>query len=109
MPAAALDPTSAAWLRDLASEGNVREDAVRRLRDLMLRACRGEVARRAGRAGLAGPDVDDLAQQAASDATLAVLAKLDRFRGESRFTTWAYSFAVFEVSRALAGRRRAHG
>jgi RNA polymerase sigma-70 factor, ECF subfamily len=110
VPAAALDPASASWLRDLAGEGHGREDAVRRLRELMLRACRAEVARRARRAGLAGPDVDDLAEQAASDATLAVLGKLDRFRGESRFTTWAYAFAVFEVSAAFARWwRRLHG
>jgi RNA polymerase sigma-70 factor (ECF subfamily) len=108
VPAASLDPSSAAWLRDLEGGGHVREDAVRRLRELMLRACRAELARRAGRS--AGPDVDDLAHQAASDATLAVLAKLDRFRGESRFTTWAYAFAVFEVSAALGRRwRRIHG
>src|SRR5438094_667422 len=65
--------------------------------------------RRAPRAGLTGPDVDDLAEQAATDATLAVLGKLDSFRGESRFTTWAYAFAVFEVSTVLARHwRRGH-
>src|SRR5262249_474173 len=39
------------------------------------------------------------------DATTAILAKLGGFRGESRFTTWAYKFAVLEVSARL--RRRA--
>ncbi|MFI5889530.1 RNA polymerase sigma factor [Actinoplanes sp. NPDC051513] len=34
---------------------------------------------------------------------LAVLAKLPSFRGESRFTTWAYRFVVLEVS-AKIGR-----
>ena len=110
VPTAPLDPTSAAWVQALAGEGRVREDAVRRLRELLLGACRAELARRARRAGLSGRDVDDLAQQAASDATLAVLAKLDRFRGESRFTTWVYAFAVFEVSAAIGRRwRRRHG
>jgi RNA polymerase sigma-70 factor (ECF subfamily) len=104
-----LDPASAAWVRDLAGQGPRREDAVQRLHALLVRACRAELRRRAARAGLTGPDVDDLAVQAASDATLAVLGKLDRFRGESRFTTWAYAFAVFEVS-AVLGRwwRRTH-
>ena len=98
-----------AWVRDLAGTGRDREDAVQRLHALLLRACRAELSRRAPRAELSGPDVDDLAVQAAADATLAVLAKLDRFRGESRFTTWAYAFAIFEVS-AVLGRqwRRTH-
>jgi RNA polymerase sigma-70 factor (ECF subfamily) len=104
-----LDPASAAWVRDLAGQGPRREDAARRLHALLVRACRAELGRRARRAGLTGPDVDDLAVQAASDATLAVLGKLDRFRGESRFTTWAYAFAVFEVSAVLGRRwRRMH-
>ena len=102
-----LDPASAAWIADLSAAGPRREDAVRRLHELLLRACRAELGRRAPRAGLAGPEVDDLAVQAAGDATLAVLAKLDRFRGESRFTTWAYAFAVFEVSTVLGRRWRA--
>jgi RNA polymerase sigma-70 factor (ECF subfamily) len=45
-----------------------------------------------------GVELDDLTQQAADDALVAVLAKLDGYRGASRFTTWAYKFAVLEVS-----------
>ena len=40
----------------------------------------------------------DLACQAAADALLAITGKLGQFRGESRFTTWAYKFVVLEVS-----------
>ncbi len=36
--------------------------------------------------------------QAADDALMALLGKLDDFRGASRFTTWAYKFAVLEIS-----------
>jgi RNA polymerase sigma-70 factor (ECF subfamily) len=43
--------------------------------------------------------------QAANDALMAVLAKLDDFRGASRFTTWAYKFALLEAGVKL--RRRA--
>ncbi len=53
----------------------------------------------------AGGDYDDLAQQSADDALLAVLSKLDDFRGDSRFTTWAYKFALFEAGAKI--RRRA--
>ena len=42
-------------------------------------------------------DLDDLARQSAGDALVAILGKLGDFRGESRFTTWARKFAVFEA------------
>jgi RNA polymerase sigma-70 factor, ECF subfamily len=35
------------------------------------------------------------------DGLLAITAKLGQFRGESRFTTWAYKFVIFEVSAKL--------
>ena len=43
-----------------------------------------------------------MAQQCADDALVNILAKLDDFKGLSRFTTWAYKFAIFEVSSKLA-------
>jgi len=49
-----------------------------------------------------GPEFEDIAQQAASDALVTVLDRLDEFRGFSRFTTWAYKFVVFEVSAKVA-------
>jgi len=60
-----------------------------------------ELGRRAGRHPVTGPELDDLAHQSADDALLAVTAKLGQFRGESRFTTWAYKFVVLEVSSKL--------
>jgi RNA polymerase sigma-70 factor (ECF subfamily) len=47
---------------------------------------------------IAGRGIDDLAHQAAADAVGALTAKLGQFRVESRFTTWAYKFVMFEVS-----------
>jgi RNA polymerase sigma-70 factor (ECF subfamily) len=80
--------------------------AVERLRDLLVRAARFEIDRRRGtQPHLRGQDWDDLAQQSANDALLAILRKLPEFRGESRFTTWAYKFALLEAAVAL--RRRA--
>ncbi|MDP9396304.1 MAG: sigma-70 family RNA polymerase sigma factor, partial [Actinomycetota bacterium] len=71
-----------------------------------LRAARFEAARRRPTLGhRAARDPDDLAVQAADDALVAVLARLDAFRGASRFTTWAYKFAIYETSVKL--RRRA--
>jgi RNA polymerase sigma-70 factor (ECF subfamily) len=49
----------------------------------------------------AATELDDLAHQAAADAVIAIIAKIGRFRGESRFTTWAYKFVVLEVSNKI--------
>ena len=97
---------SRAWLNALRSKGSAREEAVVRLHALLLRAARFEVARRrAALARVRGEELDDIAVQAADDALVAVLAKLDDYRGASRFTTWAYKFALLEASVRL--RRRA--
>lgn len=92
------DPESEAWVRSLGTSGAEREDAVRQLHELLVRAARAEARRRADHLGITGPEVVDLAIQAASDALVTIVAKLDQFRGESRFSTWAYKFAIFEVS-----------
>jgi RNA polymerase sigma-70 factor, ECF subfamily len=100
------DAESGAWLEALRAGGVVREEACARLHDLLLRAARFEINRRRPTLPhLRGGDLDDLAQQSADDALVAVLAKLDEFRGESRFTTWAYKFALLEAAVKL--RRRA--
>ena len=105
-PALGPDAESRAWVSDLALEGSAGEDARRRLHELLLRAARFEINRRRGsHPHLRGGDLDDLAHQAAGDAMLAILSKLDTYRGESRFTTWAYKFALLEAAVKL--RRRA--
>jgi RNA polymerase sigma-70 factor (ECF subfamily) len=53
---------------------------------------------------LRGDDLDDLANHAADDALVSVLARLDDFRGASRFTTWAYKFALYEAAVRLRKR-----
>src|SRR5262252_242691 len=100
---AGLDADAAEWPRALAGTGPRRGEALARLHELLVRIARGEVARRSPRLQLTGPELDDLAYQAAADALVAVTSKLGQFRGESRFTTWAYKFVIFEVS-AKIGR-----
>jgi RNA polymerase sigma-70 factor, ECF subfamily len=103
---APLDPESRRWLRELRADGGARDAAVARLHALLLRAARFEVGRRrATLPYLRGNDLDDIALQAADDALVSVLARLDDFRGASRFTTWAYKFALLEAAVKL--RRRA--
>jgi RNA polymerase sigma-70 factor (ECF subfamily) len=99
----APDAASAAWIEALSGSGRRRDEAVERLHALLLRAARFEVARRRDDAGRA--DADDLAMQAADDALMAVLRKLHTYRGDSRFTTWAYKFALLEAG--VKVRRRA--
>jgi RNA polymerase sigma-70 factor (ECF subfamily) len=98
-----LDPDSAEWLRALAGAGPRRDAALARLHGMLVRIARGEAGRRAPGLQLTGPELDDLAYQAAADALMAITGKLGQFRGESRFTTWAYKFVIFEVS-AKIGR-----
>jgi RNA polymerase sigma-70 factor, ECF subfamily len=95
-----------AWIASLRAEGAERDHAIARLHELLLRAARFELSRR--RAALSyvrGEELEDIAMQAANDALVAVLAKLDDYRGASRFTTWAYKFALLEAGVRL--RRRA--
>lgn len=103
VPAADLD--SQAWLSRLRSEGPEREAAAAELLDLLVKAARFVLGRR--RTCLARfprEELNDLAVEAAGDALLAILGRLDEYRGESRFTTWAWKFASYSASEAI--RRR---
>jgi RNA polymerase sigma-70 factor, ECF subfamily len=97
------DPVSRRWVEQLRPDHARHEQAVATLHDLLRRAALHELHRRRGQLpALAGPEFDDVAQQCADDAVVNVLTKLDDFKGLSRFTTWAYKFAIFEVSSKLA-------
>jgi RNA polymerase sigma-70 factor, ECF subfamily len=104
-PASGREAENQQWLDALAGAGRPREEAVARLHALLLRAARFEVGRRRpGLPHLRGDELGDIATQAADDALVAVLARLGDFRGESRFTTWAYKFALLEAAVALRKR-----
>src|SRR5215218_10783092 len=99
-------PTDTPWVDRLRADGTEGQVAIAELHDLLAKAARFEVERRAAELPhLRGGDLEDLAQQAADDALVAVLRKLGDFRGEARFTTWAYKFALLEA--AVKVRRRA--
>ena len=101
----AVDPQSREWLESLKSSGARRDDAVARLHAILVRAARFEIARRRpGLPHLRGDDLDDIANEAADDALMSVLRRLDDFRGASRFTTWAYKFALLETAVKLRKR-----
>jgi len=100
-----LDVESREWLLSLHSEGAIRDDAITRLHALLLRAARFEVVRRGSSLPhLRGGELDDIATEAADDALMSVLRRLDDYRGASRFTTWVYKFALLEAAVKLRKR-----
>jgi RNA polymerase sigma-70 factor, ECF subfamily len=104
-PAPAVDAESREWLQSLRAESSTRDHAIARLHALLLRAARFEVARRRPMLPhLRGDELDDIANEAADDALMSVLRRLDDFRGASRFTTWVYKFALLEAAVKLRKR-----
>jgi RNA polymerase sigma-70 factor, ECF subfamily len=99
-----IDVASREWLHSLRAGGATRTEAVERLHALLLRAARYEAARRRRHMPHVREELEEIAHEAAGDALISVLARLDDFRGESRFTTWAYKFAVLETAVKLRKR-----
>jgi RNA polymerase sigma-70 factor (ECF subfamily) len=98
-------PAGDILVSDLRTEGRSHDVALERLHALLLRAARFEVSRRRpSLPHLRGDELDEIALEAADDAMLSVLRRLDEFRGESRFTTWAYKFALLEAAVKLRKR-----
>jgi RNA polymerase sigma-70 factor (ECF subfamily) len=98
-----LDDASRQWVEQLRVGHPRRDQTVRRLHDVLRRVALSELARRRHQLrSVTGPEFEDLAQQAAGDALVNVLDRLDDFSGLSRFTTWAYKFVVFEISTKVA-------
>jgi RNA polymerase sigma-70 factor, ECF subfamily len=96
--------TNAEWLVALRSDGEAQTAALSELRAYLLRAALYTLYRsRSNLQNLAPPDVEQLAEDCAQDALTGILGHLDQFRGDSRFTTWAYTFAV---NTALVAARR---
>jgi RNA polymerase sigma-70 factor, ECF subfamily len=99
------DRESNDWLRDLRGDGHPRDDAVARLHALLLRGARYTIARhRTLLPQFSELDLEQIALESADDATVAILSRLDDFRGESRFSTWAYKFAFLEATAKLRQR-----
>jgi RNA polymerase sigma-70 factor (ECF subfamily) len=104
-PAAPLDLDSHDWPRSLRSAGRTGEEAIAQVYALLLRAARFEVARRTpSLPHLRGDELDDIALEAAHDAFVSVLRRLDDFRGDCRFSTWVYKFALLEAAVKLRKR-----
>ncbi len=95
--------TNEEWLRALRADGLEQEEALRHLRGRILWAILAYLAGHQGGRGAAEPEgARQLAEDCAQEAVVTILEKLETFRGESRFTTWAHAVAV----RLLLGKLR---
>ena len=104
LQSAELDAESRRWVEQLRAGHPRHHQTVARFHAVLQRVAMYELSRRRPQLRtIRGPEFDDLAQQAADDALVNVLDRLDEFRGLSRFTTWAYTFVMFEVSAKVAG------
>jgi RNA polymerase sigma-70 factor, ECF subfamily len=87
------------WVVALTTPSRERDQALRDLHGLMIRAARHQVWRMQPMLRGAGHDTcEELANQAADDALAILLAKVHTFQGRSRFTTWAYKFAILQAA-----------
>jgi RNA polymerase sigma-70 factor (ECF subfamily) len=103
------DPVSRRWVQQLRRSHPRHEQAAAQLHGLLRRAALHELHRRHGQLpSLSGPELEDVAEQCADDALINIINKSGEFRGLSRFTTWAYKFAIFEVSAKVARHRWQH-
>jgi RNA polymerase sigma-70 factor (ECF subfamily) len=84
------------WLAAL--RGQQRNEALADLRLLLVRGLHTALSKRGK---VSDQDIEDFAQ----DALLRIVAALDTFRGEARFTTWAYRIAIHTALGELRRRR----
>jgi RNA polymerase sigma-70 factor (ECF subfamily) len=94
------------WMRDLNSRGEAQAAAIDELRSLLLRGALYTLGRTSVHgADLTRAQVEQIAEECAQEALLAILERLQDFRSESKFTTWAYKFAV-NIALTAARRER---
>lgn len=92
------DEESCDWLAALRGPAAERDEAIGRLHALLLRAARYQLGKMGEAHRLGRVRREELVQASADEAVVAVLARLDSFEGRSRFTTWAYKFAILQTA-----------
>jgi len=90
--------TNDQWVQDLSTPGPQQEEALADLRQTLVRGLGYALAKYTN---VRESDLEDFGQ----DALLKVLAGLQSFRGQSRFTTWAQKIAVHTAFTELRRRR----
>ena len=96
--------SNAAWIVALNGTGDAQAAALTDLRTYLLRAALFTLQRALRYVGhLESSRLGLMAEDCAQEALTTILQRLHDFRGESKFTTWAYAFAVYT---ALTAARR---
>jgi RNA polymerase sigma-70 factor (ECF subfamily) len=96
--------TNPEWLQDLNSSGMSRDAAIADLREILLRATLYFFSRNLGDfGGLSHDEILQRAEDSTQEALIAVMNHLQEFRGDSKFSTWVYKFAI---NMALKAARR---
>jgi RNA polymerase sigma-70 factor, ECF subfamily len=104
-PRRPLGAESRSWCERLHGAEPTRGFAVAELHERLRREAAFHIRYRVrNRPAFPRSDIDDLATEAADDALMTILRKLDDYRGESRFWTWARKFAALEAPVSI--RRR---
>jgi len=96
------------WVGSLTGARVVRDDAIRRLHALLVRASRFQLSRMGEAYRLGHARTETLVNSSADDAVVAVLSRLSSFEGRARFTTWAYKFAILHTATAVRRELWAH-
>jgi len=93
------------WLADLRNE-EAQAEAMADLREYLLRAVFLYLDRyREDLTHLDRRELEQMAEDFCQEALLQIRAKLDTFRGASKFTTWAYPFVINVAAGELRLRR----
>ncbi len=101
--------TNQEWLQELGAGDRRQIAAIEELRAILLRAATYTFQRNLGDlAHFSTDEIAQLAEDCAQEALIAILKHLSEFRGESKFTTWAYKFAI-NISLTMARRERWKG
>jgi RNA polymerase sigma-70 factor, ECF subfamily len=109
MPSMSDMRTNEEWLHALNATGEKQEAAIVDLRDFLLRATLYFFSRNLNDfGGIPREEILQRAEDCAQEALIAVMNHLSDFRGDSKFTTWAYKFAI-NIALMSARRERWKG
>ena len=98
--------TNEQWLRALRTDGAEQEEALKDLRERLIHGMRAYLAQdRAYKSARGSEEARQIVEDCAQEALLIVKRKIDTFRGESRFTTWATTIAIRKLLSELRRRQ----
>jgi RNA polymerase sigma-70 factor, ECF subfamily len=97
--------TNEEWLRALRAEGAEQGDALKDLREILIHGMCAYLAEDRGYKSGRGSEARQIVEDCAQETLLIIKRKIDTFRGESRFTTWATTIAIRQLLGELRRRK----